>query len=232
MQNTYQSVDQLVLASEVVDPLHPRGGGAVVVGEPLLDRQRQQRDVLRQHRQRQRPREGGHAGDDGRVGPDVPGQPVHRQRQHAARCTGSAGTACTYGASTQSFLLINYLTNGTGGSPVFTYTLQGGEVCAGPPPGSATTTVSRRRRRSGRPRCRSTNPTAAISVRRHHLHRLGAHGADRDGHRRGGLECDEHHRDRTDRAAANGASVYDSSLTTVPNSLPTTVERAPARPPR
>ena len=52
-----------------------------------------------------------------------------------------AGTACTYTGSTQSYLLINNLTNGTGGSPVFTYTLQGGEVCAGPPPGSATTTL-------------------------------------------------------------------------------------------
>ena len=52
------------------------------------------------------------------------------------------GTACTYTGSTQSYLLINNLTNGTGGTPVFTYTLQGGEVCAGPPPGSATTTLN------------------------------------------------------------------------------------------
>ena len=59
-----------------------------------------------------------------------------------SRRSGSTGTACTYGGSTQSFLLINYLTNGTGGSPVFTYTLQGGEVCGGPPPGSPTTTLT------------------------------------------------------------------------------------------
>ena len=85
--------------------------------------------------------------------------------EHAARGPASAGTACTYGASTQSFLLINYLTNGTGGSPVFTYTLQGGEVCGGPPPGSATTTLSRGSRRTGRRR--STwwrQPHGAISV--------------------------------------------------------------------
>jgi type II secretory pathway pseudopilin PulG len=48
---------------------------------------------------------------------------------------------CTYGASTRSILLINYLTNGTGGSPVFTYTLQGGGTCGGPPPGSGGTTL-------------------------------------------------------------------------------------------
>ena len=52
-----------------------------------------------------------------------------------------SGTTCTYSGSTESYLLISNLTNGTGGSPVFTYTLQGGEVCAGPPPGSATTTL-------------------------------------------------------------------------------------------
>lgn len=49
---------------------------------------------------------------------------------------------CTYTTKTRSILLINYLTNGTGGTPVFTYTLQGGGTCAGPPPGSGGTTLS------------------------------------------------------------------------------------------
>jgi len=39
-------------------------------------------------------------------------------------------------------VLINYLTNGTGASPVFTYTLQGGGTCGGPPPASPTTTLA------------------------------------------------------------------------------------------
>ena len=54
----------------------------------------------------------------------------------------ASGATCTYTTSTRSILLINYLTNGTGGSPVFTYTLQGGGTCAGPPPGSGGTTLS------------------------------------------------------------------------------------------
>jgi hypothetical protein len=50
---------------------------------------------------------------------------------------------CTYnvGSATDTEL-INYLTNGTGASPVFTYLLQGGESCAGAPPGAAPTTLA------------------------------------------------------------------------------------------
>jgi hypothetical protein len=53
----------------------------------------------------------------------------------------SAAT-CTYTASTQSILLINFLTNGTGGVPVFTYTLQGGGTCGGPPPATVGTKLN------------------------------------------------------------------------------------------
>jgi len=48
---------------------------------------------------------------------------------------------CSYGASPDGYVLINYLTNGTGGNPVFTYTLSGGATCAGPPPGSGVATL-------------------------------------------------------------------------------------------
>lgn len=41
---------------------------------------------------------------------------------------------CSYSSTaTKSILLINYLTNGTAGNPVFTYTLQGGGTCGGTP---------------------------------------------------------------------------------------------------
>jgi hypothetical protein len=61
----------------------------------------------------------------------------------AGTCPFSVASAatCTYGTKTRSILLINYLTNGTGGSPVFVYTLQGGGTCGGPPPGSGGTTL-------------------------------------------------------------------------------------------
>ena len=49
---------------------------------------------------------------------------------------------CTYTGSSTDSELINYLTNGTGGSPVFTYLLQGGESCGGSPPGAAPTSLS------------------------------------------------------------------------------------------
>lgn len=47
---------------------------------------------------------------------------------------GSPNGTCAYGASPDGMVLISYLSNGTGGSPVFTYTVQGGGSCAGPPP--------------------------------------------------------------------------------------------------
>jgi len=54
-----------------------------------------------------------------------------------------AGAGCSYPANgTNNTVLINYLTNGTGGSPVFSYLLQGGESCAGSTPGAAPTTLA------------------------------------------------------------------------------------------
>jgi prepilin-type N-terminal cleavage/methylation domain-containing protein len=60
----------------------------------------------------------------------------------AASSCPPGGGGCTYAGAATDSVLINFLTNGTGGSPVFTYTLQGGEVCAGPPPGAPTTTTT------------------------------------------------------------------------------------------
>jgi len=54
----------------------------------------------------------------------------------------ASGLQCTYTTSTRSILLINYLTNGTAGSPVFTYALDGGGTCGGPPPGTGGTTLT------------------------------------------------------------------------------------------
>jgi len=54
----------------------------------------------------------------------------------------ASGLQCTYTSSTRSILLINYLTNGTAGSPVFTYSLNGGGTCGGPPPGTGGTTLT------------------------------------------------------------------------------------------
>jgi len=54
----------------------------------------------------------------------------------------SPGNTCSYGASPDGYVLINYLTNGTGGNPVFSYDLQGGGTCAGPPPATPTATLN------------------------------------------------------------------------------------------
>ena len=45
------------------------------------------------------------------------------------------GAACTYTGGSDNTVLINYLTNGTGASPVFSYLLQGGRVVRRPAAG-------------------------------------------------------------------------------------------------
>ena len=137
VQNTYQSVDQLVLASEVVtryihEAVDPSPSGSTY---PFL--------IASANGATFYANTGNANGPDKvvvSVGTDASGNRTFQLNLYAPTantCPGiSAGTSCTYSTSTQSFLLINYLTNGTSASPVFTYTLEGGTTCAGTPPGS------------------------------------------------------------------------------------------------
>ena len=142
VQNTYQSLDQLVLASEVVtryiheavDP-SPSNGTA-----PFLSASANAVTFYANT--------GNANGPDKvvvQVSTDGSGNRTFALDLYpptANTCPGvSTGSSCTYTSSTQSFLLINYLTNGTSASPVFTYTLQGNSSCAGPPPGTGGTTL-------------------------------------------------------------------------------------------
>jgi len=140
VQNTYQSVDQLVLASEVATRYVHEAVANSTTGNPVATANAN--NVIF------------YANTGNATGPEqvvmqVATAGTARTLQVNLYPAGSGscpginvnGTGCTYSGSTQSFLLINNLTNGTGGSPVFTYTLDGGEVCAGPPPGSPTTTL-------------------------------------------------------------------------------------------
>ena len=164
VQNTYGSVDQLVLASEVATRyVHEAVDDVARRGQPRPDGQRQRRHLLRQHGQRQVPRSRWSCRwPTAARARTFECQPVHGDRGQLSR-DQRTGTGCTYGGSTQSFLLINYLTNGTGGSPVFTYTLQGGEVVRRAPTGLA------HRRRS-----------AAARERGQYDHSM-RHGADQPG---------------------------------------------------
>lgn len=134
VQNTYGAVDQLVLASEVVtryiheavDPsptsstypfLSASSNGVTFYADTGLSTGPEEVIVT--------------------VAPGTGGSrtlEAQIKSPNAGTCPGvSAGTACTYPAvATKQILLINYLTNGTSGSPVFTYTLQGGGTCGGP----------------------------------------------------------------------------------------------------
>ena len=136
--------------------------------------------------------------------------------------TGSSGTACTYGASTQSFLLINYLTNGTAGSPVFTYILQGGEVCAGPPPGSPTTSLTQLAA-NGATSLKVVALTKAVAVGDTIFLGWGPNAQTVTATAAAPIGATTITVSALTASAANGTSVYDSSLTTVPNTIPTTV---------
>jgi len=141
VQNTYSSVDQLVLASEVVTRYLHEAVANAPGGSPFVS-----------------------ANSNGAVfyaNLGDPNGPVRVSAQVATTggvrtfkviltpaIAGTCPTAaspngtCAYGASPDGMVLVNYLSNGTGGSPVFTYTLQGGSTCAGPPPGTGGTTLS------------------------------------------------------------------------------------------
>jgi prepilin-type N-terminal cleavage/methylation domain-containing protein len=141
----------------------------------------------------------------------------------AANCP-PAGSGCTYLGPVIDTVLVNYLTNGTGGSPAFSYILQGGEVCAGAPPGAATTTTS-----SG---LTNGNSYSTLNVRA-----LTKAVAANDTIFIGGGPSAQSMTVSAAAAAgatsisvtsftasstyATGTSVYDSALTSVPGTLPT-----------
>ncbi len=143
IQNTYNSVDQLVLASEVVTRyIHEAVDPSPVA--PVSPFASASANATTFYANTGNPK-----------GPQkivVQVQTSPTQRSFLMDLyTPTAGTCpttmvsvatCTYTASTQSILLINFLTNGTGGVPVFTYTLQGGGTCGGPPPATVGTKLN------------------------------------------------------------------------------------------
>jgi type II secretory pathway pseudopilin PulG len=139
VQNTYQSVDQLVLASEVATRYVHEAVANSPTGNPVLTANANSTTFYANT---------GNANGPQEIVMQVATSGSSRTFQvNLYTPTGcpfstTSTNTCTYGSVTQSYLLINNLTNGNGGSPVFTYTLEGGEVCGGPPPGSATTSLS------------------------------------------------------------------------------------------
>jgi type II secretory pathway pseudopilin PulG len=221
VQNTYQSVDQLVLASEVVTRYVHEAVSPSSSTNPFLTANANNVTF--------------YANTGKATGPEkvvmqvattgsVRTFQVNLYVANANTCpmTGSSGSACVFGASTQSFLLINFLTNGTAGSPVFTYNLQGGEVCGGPPPGSATTTMSSAAV-TGATTLQVAQPHGAISVGDTIFIGSGPTAQTVTATAASASNATSITVSALTAAAANGSSIYDSSLTTVPNSPPTTV---------
>ncbi len=221
VQNTYQSVDQLVLASEVVTRYVHEAVAPSSSTNPFLTANANNVTFYANT---------GKATGPEKVVMQVVTAGAARSFQvnlylaNANTCpmTGSAGSACVYGASTQSFLLINNLTNGTGGSPVFTYQLQGGEVCGGPTPGAPTTTLSHSAV-IGATTLQVNQPHGAISVGDTIFIGSGPTAQIVTATAAAAANATNITVTALTAAAANAAAVYDSSLTTVPNSPATTV---------
>jgi type II secretory pathway pseudopilin PulG len=224
VQNTYQSVDQLVLASEVATRYIHEAVAPSAAANPVLSANANSTTFYANT---------GNAKGPQQVVMQVVTSGTARTFQvnlytaGAGSCPGinPNGPGCTYAGSTQSYLLINYLTNGTGGSPVFTYTLQGGEVCAGPPPGSPTTTLS-----SAATIGNTTLHVAALTtpVTQGDTIFLGSGPSAQivtaaAGAAKGSTSIAV---TALTSAAALNSSVYDTAVTTVPNTLPTTLSSA------
>ncbi|HVA03463.1 MAG TPA: type II secretion system protein [Acidimicrobiales bacterium] len=221
VQNTYQSVDQLVLASEVATRYVHEAVSPSSSTNPFSSANANNVTF--------------YANTGKSTGPEkvvmqvatagsVRTFQVNLYVANANTCpmTGSSGTACVYGTSTQSFLLINFLTNGTAGSPVFTYNLQGGEVCGGPPPSSPTTTLSQSAS-SGATTLKVNQPHGAISVGDTIFIGSGPNAQIVTATAAAASTSTSVTVTALTAAAANTAAIYDSSLTNVPNSPPTTV---------
>ncbi|HUY21580.1 MAG TPA: hypothetical protein VMV22_04490 [Acidimicrobiales bacterium] len=164
VQNTYNSLDQLVLASEVVtrfvhEAVDPAPGGSA---SPFLSASANAVTFYANT---------GNANGPEKVVVSVTSSAtgrafsadIYTAQPNTCPFAANPGGTCNYGSAsaTRSILLINYLTNGTGGSPVFTYTLQGGGTCGGPPPGSGGTTLRSGTYTAG---TRYTTPTLSVNA--------------------------------------------------------------------
>jgi len=141
VQNTYSAVDQLALASEVVTRYVHEAVANAPGGSPFVSATADTATFYT------------NAGNvNGPVRATVQVTTAGTIRSFkiiltppvAGSCptTASPSATCSYGTNPDGLVLINYLTNGTGGNPVFTYTLQGGSTCAGPPGSGGTTLKS------------------------------------------------------------------------------------------
>jgi prepilin-type N-terminal cleavage/methylation domain-containing protein len=221
VSNTYQSVDQLVLASEVVTRYAHEAVSPSSTTNPFLTANANSTTF--------------YANTGKATGPEklvmqvstvgtarTFGVNLYVANANSCPITGTSGTACTYGANTQSFLLINNLTNGTAGSPVFTYTLEGGEVCAGPPPGSATTSLSSNAN-NGATTLHTGSLPAAVSIGDTLFLGAGPTAQTVTATAAAAAGTSTISVSALTASASSGTAVYDSALTTVPNTIPTTV---------
>jgi hypothetical protein len=141
VQNTYNAVDQLALASEVVTRYVHEAVANAPGGSPFVSATADTATFYTN---------AGNANGPVRATVQVTTAGTIRSFKIiltppvAGSCPtpASPNNTCTYGTNPDGLVLINYLTNGTGGNPVFTYTLQGGSTCGGPPPGSGGNTLS------------------------------------------------------------------------------------------
>ena len=223
VQNTYSSVDQLVLASEVATRYVHEAVAPSSTANPFLTANANSTTFYANTGNVNGPQEV--VMQEATAGSTRTFQVnLYSANPNTCPMTLAATTTCTYGASTQSFLLINYLTNGTGGSPVFTYTLQGGEVCAGPPPGAATTALSSSAT-SGATTLHVSSLPAAVTVGDSIFLGSGptAQIVTATANSAASTSATTITVTALTASAASATAVYDSALTPVPNTIPTTL---------
>jgi len=134
VQNTYSAVNQLVLASEAVTRYIHEGVASSSTDTPFVSATADSVTFTA---------DTGETAGPEKIVASV--STVGSTRSFDLTITPAQSSTCppcTYGASPAGYVLINYLTNGTGASPVFTYTLEGGGTCGGPPPTTPTTTLT------------------------------------------------------------------------------------------
>ncbi len=143
VQNTYSAVDQLVLASEVVTRyVHEAVDPApTATSYPFLSASGNAVTFYANTAQANGPEEVVVSVTNGAAGTRAFQANLYDPTANSCPFSTSSSKTCSYGSVTKSLLLINFLTNGTGGNPVFTYTLQGGSTCGGPPPSSGGSTL-------------------------------------------------------------------------------------------
>ena len=234
IQNTFSAVDQLVIASETITRFVHEGvdAWAATPASPFVSASANAVTFTSNTGNALGPQEVVIQVTNGVSGTRTFGMSLIPASVVSGKSTCFSPTSnCAYSAShADDTVLINYLTNGTGGSPVFTYYLQGGEVCGGPPPGAPTTTTKTSALTSGHTYTSLTVNALTSAVAKGDTIFIGSGPNAQTVTASAAAAVNATTISVSSFVASQawpvGTSVYDSALTTVPGTVPTTLTTA------